>query len=76
MSLAKLGAGEDRVTHLFYCDASAAHQPNADPIHMAINGALYINVIALLPHISAWTNTAASSRYSVTVGDVNPCISW
>lgn len=49
MSLAKLGAGEDRVTHLFYCDASAAHQPNADPIHMAINGALYINVIPLRP---------------------------
>lgn len=30
---------------------------NADPIHMAINGALYINVISLVPHISAWNHS-------------------
>lgn len=41
----------------------------ADPIHMAINGALYINVIPVLPHISAWitptTNYSNAMFYRV-----------
>lgn len=37
---------------LLWCISRAP--ATADPIHMAINGVLYINVIAVLPHISAW----------------------
>lgn len=40
----------------------------ADPIHMAINGVLYINVIPVLPHISAWITP--------TTNYCNPMFYW
>lgn len=51
---------------LLWCISRAP--TTADPIHMAINGALYINVIPVLPHISAWITP--TTNYS------NPMFYW
>lgn len=51
---------------LLWCISRAP--TTADPIHMAINGALYINVIPVLPHISAWITP--TTNYS------NPVFYW